>query len=258
MTRNILRTCLERLSRGVVLNRVLPSQYGGARIFVTPDSALKFWRPDLAKVDPNLLEAAAELVRPGDCVWDIGANVGLFAFSAAGLAGRKGRVLAIEPDAWLATLLHKSAACAPATSAPVQVLPIAVSDTMQIAHLKIAARGRSSNALGSGYSPAGGARGRDQSTMCVTLDWLLEVCDPPTVLKIDVEGLETQVLKGAHKLLSTARPRILCEVSADNTKDFADFLRPYGYSLFDADAPKSARQELAVASWNTIAYPLPT
>ena len=42
-----------------------------------------------------------EMVRPGDVVWDIGANVGLFAFAAANRAGSSGQVIAVEPDLWL-------------------------------------------------------------------------------------------------------------------------------------------------------------
>jgi FkbM family methyltransferase len=252
---NYLRSAIEHLSRGVVLERRLPKRLGGARISVSPDAALRYWFRNLDRVDPQLLNAAEELVSPGNVVWDVGANVGLFAFSAAGLAGERGRVLAIEPDAWLASLLHRSASWGKAGAAQVDVLPIAVSDEVRVANLMIAARGRSSNYLpGGGNSQSGGIRGA-QSTLCVTLDWLLEVYPPPDVLKIDVEGVEISVLGGSKRVLHEVRPRIFCEVRPSNADSITSILRDAGYSLFDADVPKSARKPLCVAAWNSIAYP---
>ena len=81
------------------MQRRLPKVFGGAPILVSPDSALAFWKRDLGSVDPYLLSMARELVRPGMVVWDIGANVGLFAFAAAALGAPQ--VLAVEPDIWL-------------------------------------------------------------------------------------------------------------------------------------------------------------
>lgn len=221
---------------------------------MSPASALKFWYPNLERVDPSLLSAAGELVRPGDVVWDIGANVGLFTFAAAALAGPKGKVLALEPDIWLTGLLHRTVARNRKAWAPVDVLSVAASDQVGVCHLKIAARGRSSNFLGEGNSQSGGARAV-QSTLSVTLDWMLGIYLPPHVLKIDVEGAEALVLKGATRLLSEIRPRILCEVNDNSNSDVSAILKEFGYSLYDADQPKASRRELPSAVWNTIAYP---
>jgi FkbM family methyltransferase len=250
-----LRSAIEYLSRGVVLKRNLPQRFGGGRINVTPGSALRYWFKNLESVDPQLLAAAEELVSPGDVVWDVGANVGLFAFSAAGLAGARGRVLALEPDAWLANLLHRSAAFGTSAAAHVDVLSMAVSDEIRLTNLMVAARGRASNHLPDGGNCSSGGVRNTQSTLCLTLDWLLGVYPPPDVLKIDVEGLEVAVLQGARRVLSEARPRILCEVRESNADRVAAMLREAGYSLFDAHTPKAARQPLTVAAWNSIAYP---
>ena len=101
----MFRHLLERVSRNVVLRRELPAGVGNGRIFVSPDASLKFWRHDLNKTDPLLFNWAKEFVRPNDVIWDIGANVGLFAFAAANLAGPGGHVVAIEADIWL---VHKA------------------------------------------------------------------------------------------------------------------------------------------------------
>jgi len=250
----VLRRGIERLSTRIVLERKLPAGFGDGRISVSPASALKFWHPNLGRVDPSLFNAAHELVRPGDTVWDVGANVGLFTFAAAALTGRAGKVLALEPDVWLTGLLHRTISRDPHSWAGVDVLAVAASDRVGLCHLKIAARGRSSNYLGEGNSQSGGSRAA-QSVLSVTLDWLLSIYSPPDVLKIDVEGAEGLVLKGAARLLAEVRPRILCEVSGSNSEEVTGLLRASGYALYDADQPKVMRNEVFSAPWNTIAYP---
>src|ERR1700728_3829511 len=125
----MLRSLAERLSRGVVLRRRLPPDLGGHLIYVTPDSALTFWRPGLERADSGgLMDTVRRFVAQDSVVWDIGANVGLFSLSAAAKAKT---VLAIEPDPWLAALLNRSASAI----TNVRVLCAAVTDTVDIGEL---------------------------------------------------------------------------------------------------------------------------
>src|SRR5882672_8676247 len=113
-----VRRLIKRVSRGVVIRRTLPQRFGGGSVFVSPEAGgLKMLYPDVCRAEPALFELAEELVRPGDTVWDVGANVGLFAFAAAGRSGSAGRVLAIEPDVWLVSLILRSARAQNAMSA---------------------------------------------------------------------------------------------------------------------------------------------
>jgi FkbM family methyltransferase len=188
-------------------------------------------------------------------VWDLGANVGLFSFAAAGLSGPSGRILAIEPDTWLVSLLRRSATANSSRIARVDVLPVAVSDSVDVKRFHIARRGRAANYLdGFGLTDAGGSR-EEQLVPTVTLDWLLERFPPPAVLKIDVEGAEPCVLRGGRRMLSEARPVVLCEVAAGNENFVTACLRGHGYDLFDACCPLGQRQSLGVAVWNTLAVP---
>ena len=93
-----MRRMIERLSRGMILRRKLPKRYGDIPFYATPEAGLKFWSHNSNKWDPHLFELCDEYVKEDSIIWDVGANIGLFSFPAAVLAGQHGRVLAIEPD----------------------------------------------------------------------------------------------------------------------------------------------------------------
>lgn len=251
-----LRKLAERLSRGVVLRRHLPRDFHRLPLYVTPEAGLLHWA-GLSRVDRHLLHMARELVQPGAVVWDVGANVGLFAFSAAAMAGPHGFVLAIEPDVWLAHLMDRSSreiAQKKLSAAPVRVLCASASSELRLNELEIAERARASNHLSgiSGSTQTGGYRHR-QPTVSVALDSLLDFFPPPTVLKIDVESHEIDVLRGAARLLETARPVIWCEVDPKNAEAVSNLLHEKNYRLFGAgDDP---HPPILRAWWNTLAVP---
>ena len=59
-----LRLLAERFSRGVVPKRRPPTEFGGARLYVTPEARLNLWHHNLRKCDPALLELAREVIKP--------------------------------------------------------------------------------------------------------------------------------------------------------------------------------------------------
>ncbi|MEW5806561.1 MAG: FkbM family methyltransferase [Acidobacteriota bacterium] len=183
-------------------------------------------------------------------------HFGTLRFAAANLVGQKGKVLAIEPDMWLVNILRKSSQLKTNIHLCVDVLPVAVSDSVGIAKFNIAKRGRAANYLNNcdGSSQTGGIR-EIQLVPTVSLDWLLDKYAVPNIIKIDVEGAEYLVLKGAEKMLSEVKPIILCEVSSNLIEDVSDILKKHGYSLYDAELEKENRKLLSSAVWHTLAYP---
>ncbi len=238
-----------------MLVRHLPAEFASVKLYVTPDSALHFWRRRLGAEEAMLLRWAHEFVAPGDVVWDIGANVGVFAFGAAARAGPTGRVLAIEPDPFLASLLRRTAAERLPSVACVGVMEAAACDRMGPISFHVAARGRASNHIdGAGQTTSGGSR-QVRDIVGVTLDSLRGEHPPPTLVKIDVEGAEARVLRGGRELLTVDRPVLLCEVSAVAREAVSRELQQLGFLLFDAELSRSERRPLLQAAWNTLATP---
>lgn len=224
-----IRRIAERASRGITLRRRLPKAFGGATIFVTPESMLRFWRFNLESVDPPLLASVRSLVKPGDVVWDVGANVGLFSMAASWVSGASGQVYAFEPDIWLANMIKSSVRKLSDEYAPVKVVPVGISDHPDVARLCLGEAGRATNHVAN--LTQHDAAKSPNLIPTVTLDWLAERLPPPDMLKIDVEGAETQVLRGATRLLSECHPVILCEVTHNSAAAVSSILRAAGYSL---------------------------
>lgn len=250
-----MRTVIQRLVRGRSFKRHLPQQFDRVPIYVSPDSQLKYLRPSAAGFDQMLLDFAVEFVSPGDNVWDIGANVGVFTFASAARS-KTGQVLAVEPDPFLASLLRRSAGIQTNQRLNVHVLSAAVSDRIGVACFAIAVKGRASNFLKSvgGRSVTGGIR-EELMVPTITLDLLLETQSPPRVLKIDVEGAEKLVLDGAPRLLTEIRPIILIEVGMRDREAIGQMLHNHEYLLFDTAGGNRSRPVIEVPAFNTLAVP---
>src|SRR6516164_1187551 len=251
----MFRRLLERSTRRLVFRRRLPAAFENAVLYVSPAAGLRFLFRSMAKIDPPLLMAAHRLVRSGDVVWDIGANVGLFSVAAAVCAGPSGQVIAFEPDIWLAQLIWRTREVQPITSAQITVVPVAVAAEISLRSFSIAARSRASNALSEyGLSQMGGVE-EQYLVAAYNLDWLLSKLPVPDIVKIDVEGAELEVLSNQVRMLTEVRPVILCEVTSNNVDEMTKLLASASYCLFNGEKPLKKAQMVNRATYNTIAIP---
>jgi FkbM family methyltransferase len=238
-----------------VFTRRLPIEFGSIPLTVSPAAGLRYLLKPISLIDPSLLNLAGRLVHPGNVVWDIGANVGLFTFAAAHIAGSEGRVVAIEPDTWLVSLLRRSSRLQPETSAVVTVVPSAVASNVALREFRIAARSRASNSLmGYGLSQAGGYV-EHQVVPAFTLDWLLNQLPSPHLIKCDVEGAEVEVFDKQVRMLETIRPVIVCEVSSEASPLITPILLRCSYRLYDGESMLEKEKTVDAAPWTTIAIP---
>ena len=188
-------------------------------------------------------------------IWDIGANIGLFALAAAVRSGERGKVIAFEPDVWLVQLLRRTSAAQPAKNAPITVVPVAVASEVSLRGFSIAARSRACNTLVEyGNSQMGGVE-QQQVVASFNLDWLLTRLPIPDVIKIDVEGAELEVLRNQSRMLNQVRPVIICEVGSQSSDEITRLLTCASYHLFDGRKSLEDLQIVDHATWSTIAIP---
>jgi FkbM family methyltransferase len=135
-------------------------------------------------------------VKPGDVVYDIGANVGSYTILGAVLVGSSGRVFAFEPVPENVRYLREHVRLNALTQ--VEIFEAAVSDRNGTVRFEA----NPDRVLGR-INPDG-----QLVVKSVVLDELLKSGGllPPNCLKIDVEGGETGVLRGAREILEKVRP----------------------------------------------------
>ena len=229
------RELAEHLTHRLIFRRRLPTEFGRLPLYVSTEAGLKYMTRRADLLDPVLLEVASTYVRPGMTVWDVGGNVGLFAFAAAATVGPSGSILAFEPDIWLCSLLRRSAK-GKGERSPVEIVPVAASSTNGLTGFNIAVRSRATNFIdGFGTTQTGGSR-ESLLVPTVTLDSVLDHRAAPDFVKIDVEGAEVLVLHGASKVLAH-RPIVFCEVADENSPEVTALFKSLGYRLHDADLP---------------------
>ena len=178
----------------------------------------------VARYEPETLAAflAAISVLESTDVFDIGANVGIFSIVAGSTT--TARLTGFEPTPDVADTFRSVVA---ANALDCNIEAIALGATTGTATLYLSTATESSNSLKAGFRKASG-------TVEVPVERLDDVVQRlgrrPTVLKIDTETTEPDVLAGAQDLLANTRPWIICEVLADKTEaPLMAALRPHGY-----------------------------
>ncbi|WP_392534985.1 FkbM family methyltransferase [Nostoc sp. C117] len=173
-------------------------------------------------------------IKPGMTVIDVGANVGVYTFSAALKVGSEGRVLAVEPFSGCVRCLQETSRINQFSW--VNVCAGAASDRNGTAKLLLHPASEINQVI-SGDAADNMLSGSFEEVTCFTLDSLIEQENIEKVdfLKIDAEGHEMAVLVGSQKLLIQFAPVILYENIAGNQVsniEVAQYLINIGYQLF--------------------------
>jgi FkbM family methyltransferase len=217
---------------------------GQHRIKFRTPSAKALWRAQ------TLLDKEPATIRwidsfdAGDVLWDIGANVGIYSLYAGVVKGTE--VLAFEPAAFNHALLCDNVRLN-GLEERVAAYGFAFSDRSQLGRLTVADDEPGAAVASVGDAGAGRLK---QAVLVFSVDDFIERFAPPfpTHIKIDVDGLETEILNGSRRTLADPRLKsLLVEVDerdGSRPERIDAVLSEFGFRLVEVQgspmAPNSA------------------
>jgi len=195
--------------------------------------------------EPHTLNALKKLCKPGMTVFDIGANVGSHTLPIAKCVNEQGKVYAFEPVPWALGKLRKNLGLNHFNNIFIQ--PIALSDYIdENAEFSLRASFKTTS-----EKPVDedGSLNHNWWNACEKVKVSVETLDnfvarkniaKLDVIKLDVDGFEVKVLKGAKKTLKSLKPVILMELApswlkakGDGVDELLLLFKGYGYRFYD-------------------------
>jgi FkbM family methyltransferase len=190
--------------RGLVLVRVRRGPLDGMVLEVDPRTQIDAVVGDYER---GVVETVSDVLRAGDTAFDIGAHLGYFTLLMATRVGEGGKVVAFEPDPVVMEGLDRNVKRNGAQAgAGIVLVPAAVDarpGRVGFVEGRETSRGRLVDTTG------------DLEVEVMTLDDLVLQFGSPRLVKIDVEGRETGVLRGAPETLAEARPVFVIEAHGE-------------------------------------------
>jgi len=214
----------------------------------------------LGDYEPWLKKYFKELIKPGDTVLDVGANIGFHSIYFSTLVGISGRVVAVEPIKQNFKALEHNVHLN--KSGNFILVEKALANENKVINVYI-----NDNAKNPGAHSLLNEGIANTEVHCITGDYLLRKLEISKLdfIKIDVEGFELEVLKGLESTIRTHKPIIIFEYdkayqlkSTKNPEAIFSLLASYEYSFESVDGyGKSSPFTFSdhISSAEIIAYP---
>jgi FkbM family methyltransferase len=194
----------------------------------------------LGRTERPLLDWFAENVKVGETWLDIGAHYGYTAIALCRLVGPSGRVFAFEPMISTAGYVTQTRQLNNLPQLTILPLGLAAPETLEMKQLPVTRgmvdstleRERESGRPGGGKTEGQGWR---ETILVARFDWLWpRICGGNTQIdgvKIDVQGMELEVLRGMVETLRQQRPRLVLEVHTGVSRaELLDLVESVGYA----------------------------
>ncbi len=228
----------QQFSSGEIL---VMGNYRGANLlfYCDPQSHVERQIIKSGLYDPHLLAVMERFVRPGSSVLDIGANIGAYAIPLSqGFPDIQ--VHAFEPNPFAAARLHKNIALNRASRIVVHEVGVGSSRGKLTLH----AFPYKDVGISSFIQPTNSVEAARRIEVEVTTldDMLARIAGPISLVKMDIQGFELEVLRGARRLLASQRPAVLLEhqdgnfgnavAAADAKHALCELFRECHYDVF--------------------------
>lgn len=205
----------------------------GIKITINPLLHAQIANDSELAYEGNVLRTIEDNLKPGDTFYDVGANIGIFSFVAAGRIGSGGSIHAFEPEENNLACLRRSLERSGLTNLVIHEAAVGPADgSMTFDRRGGAFSGRL-------VEPGADLRGASVTVKVRAIDSLVaDGAPPPTLMKIDVEGGEGGVLEGMRETLKNHGPTVLCELHPLNPQGVQralDVLDEVGYTRRDLD-----------------------
>ena len=222
------------------LNPVALLDYSRAKIKITADNQISFQRSAACRKEPETIEWIEANVKPGDVFYDIGANVGAYSFVADKCCRGDITVYAFEPSFATFNQLCKNILL---NDSQKSVFPfmICLSSKEQLETFNYVSTdaGESRHTLGNNTIDCLGQKFSptyQQKIFNYSIDSLVKRWGffPPNHIKLDVDGTELDILKGASETLKGDSVKsILVEISSLDPfkEEISAFLRQADFSI---------------------------
>lgn len=225
-----------RLVKKKVMTNEMWLDLGGLGLDLKENSISKQLVLDGAR-EPESTKIIKEIIRRGDVILEIGANIGYYVLLEASLLSKNGKIYAIEPEPHNLELLKKNVQLNNYQDF-VEIYPLAVSDQEGTAKLYVS---RCSN-LHNIFRPHE-KNGDSIDVKTVTVDGFLKDKEPVSFIRMDIEGAECRVINGMTETLSHAKKgmKLFIELHPHIAKgtdwsvvDLLKKLKSYGFEVLVA------------------------
>jgi FkbM family methyltransferase len=226
----------------------------------------------LGSFEPGTVRCYQGIVKAGDVVLDIGANIGAHTLHLAECVGPQGKVVAFEPTDYAFSKLGRNSELNPELAARIQCKQYMLVDSEALNAPTVPLY--SSWPLKHDEGRHDLHRGRLMTTSGAsprTLDSAISSLGLTRVdcIKLDIDGFECGMLRGAREVLTRWHPTIIMELApyaleeqGASLDELIQLLKAYGYGLYSASTDKPLEMDAAKlqqliphgASMNVLAY----
>lgn len=194
--------------------------------------------------EPETVAWIDDFIKDGEVMWDIGANIGLYALYAALVPGI--RVLAFEPGAGsFAALMKNVELNAMGDRIAAYCLAFDEATGLDVLHMMDTGAGHSMHAFGADEAADWPVTPPfSQACLGFTIDDFCRIFDPPPPdhVKLDVDGNEAKIIRGGRRTLVGAKT-VMVEIE-DDTGAVAAALEALGFRAADDFNRQGARNQL--------------